>query len=138
MKKYFFNTDRRFKIVDEPNVKLKENQIRIKMKNCGICGSDIHYYLFGENGGRKIIEPLMLGHEFVGEIIELGSKSKIGISWKSVVNIYGRLKSLQIEDFEPIFSKNRTLINVQYGEVLDEIKSSGFMYFFIIIEYFIL
>ena len=36
----------------------------------------------------------------------MGSKSKIGISWKSVVNIYGRLKSLQIEDFEPIFSKN--------------------------------
>ena len=60
--------------------------------------------------------------EIKNQIIKLGSKSKIGISWKSVVNIYGRLKSLQIEDFEPIFSKNRTLINVQYGEVFDEIK----------------
>jgi len=60
--------------------------------------------------------------EIKNQIIKLGSKSKIGISWKSVVNIYGKFKSLQIEDFEPIFSKNRTVINVQYGEVLDEIK----------------
>ena len=56
------------------------HQIRINMKNCGICGSDIHYFLHGENGGRKIKEPLMLGHETVGEIIEVGkevSKFKI-------------------------------------------------------------
>ena len=46
--------------------------------------------------------------EIKSQVIKLGSKSKIGISWKSVVNIYGKLKSLQIKDFEPIFSKNRT------------------------------
>ena len=73
MKKYYFNPDKKFTAVEEKNTILKNNQIRIKMKNCGICGSDIHYYLFGENGGRKIIEPLMLGHEFSGEIIEIGS-----------------------------------------------------------------
>ncbi|GIS78410.1 MAG: hypothetical protein CM1200mP13_17690 [Candidatus Pelagibacterales bacterium] len=57
------------------------------MKNCGICGSGIHYYLFGENGGRKITEPLMLGHEFVGEIIELGSKvSKFKVGERIIVN----------------------------------------------------
>ena len=32
-------------------------------------------------------------------------KLKIGISWKSVVNIYGILKSLTIRDFEPLFTK---------------------------------
>ena len=74
MKKYYFNPDKKFTAVEEKNTILKKSQIRIKMKNCGICGSDIHYYLFGENGGRKIIEPLMLGHEFSGEIIEIGSK----------------------------------------------------------------
>ena len=63
--------------------------------------------------------------EIKNQIIKLGSKSKIGISWKSVVNIYGKLKSLQIKDFEPIFSKNRTVINVQYGEVLDEINRAN-------------
>ena len=87
MKKYYFNVDRKFTVVDEPDKILEANQVRINMKNCGICGSDIHYYLFGENGGRKIIEPLMLGHEFVGEIIELGAKvSNFKIGDKIIVN----------------------------------------------------
>ena len=72
MKKYYFNSDLRFTVKEEKNLKLNPNQIRVNMKNCGICGSDIHYFLHGENGGRKIQEPLMLGHEAVGEIIEVG------------------------------------------------------------------
>ena len=73
MKKYYFNSDLRFSVKEEDFENLRPNQIRINMKNCGICGSDIHYYLHGENGGRKIMEPLMLGHEAVGEILEVGS-----------------------------------------------------------------
>ena len=74
MKKYYFNSDLRFSVKEEKNSEnLKANQIRVRMRNCGICGSDIHYYLHGENGGRKIMEPLMLGHEAVGEILEVGS-----------------------------------------------------------------
>ena len=59
MKKYYFNTNLKFTVKEENNLKLNPNQIRINMKNCGICGSDIHYFLHGENGGRKIQEPLM-------------------------------------------------------------------------------
>ena len=44
-------------------------------------------------------------------------KLKIGISWKSVVNIYGSLKSLSIKDFEPLFTKERIVINLQYGDI---------------------
>ena len=44
-------------------------------------------------------------------------KLKIGISWKSVVNIYGSLKSLSIKDFEPLFTKERIIINLQYGDI---------------------
>ena len=77
MKKYYFNSDLRFSVKEQKNIeKLKPNQIRINMKNCGICGSDIHYYLHGENGGRKIKEPLMLGHEAVGKILEVGSNQE--------------------------------------------------------------
>lgn len=77
MKKYYFNKDLSFSVENDKNQeKLNSNQVRINMKNCGICGSDIHYFLYGENGGRKIQEPLMLGHEAVGEIIEIGSGIK--------------------------------------------------------------
>ena len=44
-------------------------------------------------------------------------KLKIGISWKSVVNIYGSLKSLSIKDFEPLFNEKRIIINLQYGDI---------------------
>ena len=44
-------------------------------------------------------------------------KLKIGISWKSVVNIYGSLKSLSIKDFEPLFNERRVIINLQYGDI---------------------
>ena len=44
-------------------------------------------------------------------------KLKIGISWKSVINIYGSLKSLSIKDFEPLFTSDRLIINLQYGNI---------------------
>jgi L-idonate 5-dehydrogenase len=88
MKKYYFNSNLKFSVTDESiNENLLPNQLRINMKNCGICGSDIHYFLHGENGGRKIKEPLMLGHETVGEIIEVGKEvSKFKIDDRIAVN----------------------------------------------------
>ena len=47
---------------------------------------------------------------------------KIGLSWKSVVSVYGRLKSLTLSDFAPLFKKERKFINLQYGEVDEEIN----------------
>ena len=44
-------------------------------------------------------------------------KLKVGISWKSIVNIYGSLKSLSIRDFEPLFTDDRVIINLQYGNI---------------------
>ena len=47
---------------------------------------------------------------------------KIGISWKSVINIYGSLKSLSIKDFEPLFTSDRLIINLQYGSIENDKK----------------
>ncbi len=44
-------------------------------------------------------------------------KLKVGISWKSVINIYGSLKSLSIKDFEPLFTSDRLIVNLQYGNI---------------------
>jgi len=86
MKGFYFK-DNNFTEVEIIDKKLIENQVRIQMKNCGICGSDIHYYLHGQNGGRRILEPLMLGHEFVGQIIELGPKvSNLKVGDRIIVN----------------------------------------------------
>ena len=49
---------------------------------------------------------------------------KIGLSWKSVVSVYGKLKSLNLSDFKPLIKKNRQFINLQYGDVREEIKKT--------------
>jgi D-xylulose reductase len=48
--------------------------VKIAIKACGICGSDIHYYLEGAIGDFVVREPMVLGHEAAGIIVEKGDK----------------------------------------------------------------
>lgn len=57
---------------------IKNDLVKIKVKFTGICGTDIHTYK-GEYANAKL--PLVLGHEFSGEVVEVGSnvtKVKVG------------------------------------------------------------
>lgn len=48
--------------------------VRIKLHTVGICGSDVHYYTHGGIGPFIVREPMILGHEAAGTIIEVGSE----------------------------------------------------------------
>ncbi|MDR2485483.1 MAG: NAD(P)-dependent alcohol dehydrogenase [Treponema sp.] len=48
--------------------------VKIQIKACGICGSDIHYYLEGAIGDFVVKEPMILGHEAAGIILEKGEQ----------------------------------------------------------------
>jgi D-xylulose reductase len=48
--------------------------VKIQINACGICGSDVHYYLEGAIGDFIVREPMILGHEAAGVIIEKGEK----------------------------------------------------------------
>jgi D-xylulose reductase len=48
--------------------------VKIQINACGICGSDIHYYLEGAIGDFIVRDPMILGHEAAGVIIEKGEK----------------------------------------------------------------
>lgn len=54
---------------DVPDVFPKPGEVRLRVKACGICGSDVHGYL-GLTGRR--LPPMMMGHEFAGEVAGLG------------------------------------------------------------------
>jgi len=58
-----------FREVEVPQV--LPNQVKIKMMNIGVCGSDIHVY-HGKHPFTKY--PVTQGHEVSGEIVELGSE----------------------------------------------------------------
>ena len=48
--------------------------VRVAIKVVGICGSDVHYYQHGAIGPFVVREPMILGHEAAGEVVEIGSK----------------------------------------------------------------
>ncbi|MEC0332122.1 NAD(P)-dependent alcohol dehydrogenase [Paenibacillus macerans] len=50
----------------------KENEALIKVYCIGICGSDVHYYEHGKIGRYVVKEPIVLGHELAGEVVEVG------------------------------------------------------------------
>lgn len=48
--------------------------IVVKVMDCGVCGSDVHYYEHGKIGDFIVEKPMILGHECAGEVIETGTK----------------------------------------------------------------
>jgi threonine 3-dehydrogenase len=63
--------------VQEP--KPSENDIIIKIQKTAICGTDVHIYKWDEWAQQTIPVPLVVGHEYVGEVVELG-KAVTGLS----------------------------------------------------------
>jgi D-xylulose reductase len=55
---------------------LGPNDVRIKIKSVGICGSDVHYYEYGAIGNYIVKQPMVLGHEAAGTILEVGKNIK--------------------------------------------------------------
>lgn len=52
---------------------LGPDDVRIRIHTVGICGSDVHYYTHGHIGPFTVREPMVLGHEASGIIVEVGS-----------------------------------------------------------------
>lgn len=51
---------------------LAPDSVRIQFGAGGICGSDLHYYFEGRVGDFPVVEPLVLGHEVAGRVVETG------------------------------------------------------------------
>lgn len=58
--------------VDEPEV--GPNDIGIKIAKTAICGTDIHIYQWDDWAQKTIPVPMVVGHEYVGEVVEVGSE----------------------------------------------------------------
>ncbi|MED5586662.1 MAG: L-threonine 3-dehydrogenase [Verrucomicrobiota bacterium] len=58
---------------DVPDPEVRINDVLIKVDRAGICGTDLHIYHWDEWAQGEVPVPLVIGHEFVGEIVELGS-----------------------------------------------------------------
>ena len=57
-----------------PQPGVAANDVLIKVDRTGICGTDLHIYKWDDWADKTVPVPLVVGHEFVGEIVEVGSE----------------------------------------------------------------
>ncbi len=58
---------------DVPEPKIGINDVLIKVRRTAICGTDLHIYNWDAWAQKTIPVPMVVGHEFVGEIVDVGS-----------------------------------------------------------------
>lgn len=72
MKSIIYTGPQSLEYIDIPKPKIKTDEVLLKIKSVGICGTDLHIY----NGGMDLPTPLTMGHEFSGVIAEVGREVK--------------------------------------------------------------
>ncbi|MBA4030755.1 MAG: L-threonine 3-dehydrogenase [Planctomyces sp.] len=67
------NADVGLWLEDVPEPEYGINDVLIRIKKTGICGTDVHIYKWDDWAQKTIPVPMVVGHEFVGEIVAVGS-----------------------------------------------------------------
>jgi threonine 3-dehydrogenase len=60
-------------LVDRPEPAVGAGDVKIKVQRTGICGTDLHIAAWDAWAASSVRAPLILGHEFSGEVVEIGS-----------------------------------------------------------------
>lgn len=59
---------------DVPEPTTGHNDVKIKIKKTAICGTDVHIYNWDEWAQETIPVPMVVGHEYMGEVVEIGAE----------------------------------------------------------------
>jgi threonine 3-dehydrogenase len=76
--KYLAKTQREKGIwmVDNPMPTIGPNDLLIKIRKTAICGTDMHIFNWDEWSQKTIPVPMIVGHEYVGQVADIGSEVK--------------------------------------------------------------
>ena len=102
-------------IRDVPEPECKKDHVKIKIHQCGICGSDLHIYQ--SDIAISIKPPVITGHEFSGVIVEVGENVKDFKVGDRVVSEAG-----------DCFCENCDCCNDGYANICPERKSFGYWF----------
>ena len=58
---------------ERPVPEIGPDDVLVKIRKTGICGTDIHIYAWDEWAQRTVPVPMVVGHEYAGEIVQVGS-----------------------------------------------------------------
>ncbi len=71
-----------------PRPEITADEVLVRVRMAGICGTDVHIHHWNDWAQGRIKTPRILGHEFVGEVVEIG-KRVIGVTAGSLVTAEG-------------------------------------------------
>jgi len=74
MQSYVLHGSKDLRLEERPEPKPGSRDVLIDVKRVGICGSDVHYYLDYRIGDFVPQRPLVLGHEFSGDVADVGAE----------------------------------------------------------------
>ena len=57
---------------DVPEPKIREDEVLIKVRRAGVCGTDVHIYDWDDWASGRCKPPLVVGHEFAGDVAQVG------------------------------------------------------------------
>jgi threonine 3-dehydrogenase len=61
-----------FELKDVPKPGIREDEVLIRVRRAGVCGTDVHIYDWDDWASRRCKPPFTVGHEFAGEVAEVG------------------------------------------------------------------
>ncbi len=76
MKAAFLDKPGMITVREIPTPEYADDQVLIRIREIGLCGSDLHYFREGRIGDHVVRQPHILGHECYGEVAEVGRQVK--------------------------------------------------------------
>ena len=64
-------------MTDAPKPEVGHNDLLIKIRKTAICGTDVHIYKWDEWASKTIPTPMVVGHEYVGEVVDMGQEVRV-------------------------------------------------------------
>ena len=115
-----------------------ELDVLIRIKKTAICGTDVHIYKWDEWARKTIPVPMHVGHEFVGEIVELGravTGLKVGLRVSGEGHIVEAFEVYETDDGLTVVTLLPEMVGVHWKDdlgftdfdVLDFIAENDFL-----------
>jgi threonine 3-dehydrogenase len=61
-----------FQLTDVPVPAIRDNEVLIRVRRAGVCGTDVHIYEWDDWARGRCKPPFVVGHEFAGDVVEAG------------------------------------------------------------------
>jgi threonine 3-dehydrogenase len=62
-----------FALKDVPEPKIRDDEVLIRVRRAGVCGTDVHIHEWDAWAQGRVRPPIVVGHEFAGEVAQVGS-----------------------------------------------------------------